>query len=244
MIHDRVLLDDPELLDGALGVLEAAIRQERLTLQLGAAMIELQDSRRRIVEAADLERVRIERDLHDGSQQRLIALRIRLGLAEELLKTDPSRGVQMIAELGGEAEAALDELRAVAHGVYPSLLTDRGLPEALHSVAARAPMPVHVHTQGVTRHPIEIESATYFSCVEALQNALKHAHGATGVWITVTQSRTWLRCEVRDDGVGFPDGDVGGRGLRNLHDRIEAVGGTIAIGGGPGARVTCTVPLT
>ncbi|RKQ93041.1 signal transduction histidine kinase [Solirubrobacter pauli] len=245
LIHDRALLDDRELLDGVLRVLVAALHRERLTSALGAATTELQDSRRRIAEAADLERVRIERDLHDGAQQRLIALRIRLGVAEDLLRTDPAVGVQAIRELGSEAEAALDELRAVAHGVYPSLLTDRGISEALRSLAAHAPVPIHVRAHGVTRHPIEIESAVYFSCVEAMQNALKHAHGATGVWITLTQSRTWLSCEIRDDGAGFTTGEADGRGLRNMRDRIEAIGGSLVIDSEPthGTRVTCTVPL-
>src|SRR5215212_11054206 len=113
-------------------------------------MGDLEDSRRRIAEAADLERARIERDLHDGAQQRLVALRIRLGLAEEIFNTDPDAGVQEVHELGFEVERALDELRALAHGVYPPPLTDRRLPDALQSVALQAPMPVHVAAVGVT----------------------------------------------------------------------------------------------
>src|SRR6476661_3092123 len=137
----------------------ATWRHERLTADLGRAMTELDESRRRIAEAADLERARIERDLHDGAQQRLIALRIRVTLAEELLKTDPGAGVRAVRELGVEAERALDELRSLAHGVYPSMLTDRGLPDALRSLAVHAPLPVRVAADGISRHPIEIESA-------------------------------------------------------------------------------------
>src|SRR6476661_3967624 len=112
----------------------ATWRHERLTADLGRAMTELDESRRRIAEAADLERARLERDLHDGAQQRLIALRIRLGLAEELLESDPVAGIKAVHELGFQAELALEELRSLAHGVYPSLLIDRGLPHALHAL--------------------------------------------------------------------------------------------------------------
>ena len=246
LIHDVALLDDPELLDGVSSMVLAAWRHERLTADLGRAMGDLEESRRRIAEAADLERARIERDLHDGAQQRLVALRIRLGLAEELLKSDPGAGVREVHELGFEAERALEELRSLAHGVYPSLLTDSGVPEALRSVAAQAPMVVHVVAVGVTRHPIEIESAVYFTCVEALQNAVKHAAGATGVWIRLGQTRDRLRFEVRDDGPGFTLADHDGRGLRNMHDRIEAIGGDLTlepITRGQGTRVIGSVPL-
>jgi signal transduction histidine kinase len=234
LVHDIALLDDQELLDGVGDMVLAGWRRERLTTDLGEAMTDLENSRRRIAEAADQERARIERDLHDGAQQRLVALRIRLGIAEELLTTDPGAGAQELHELGFEAERALEELRSLAHGVYPPLLTERGVPEALRSVAAHAPIPVHVVAPGVTRHRIEIESAVYFTCVEALQNAVKHAGGATGVWIMLAQTHTRLRFEVRDDGPGFILGDHDGRGLRNMHDRIEALGGDLTIDTQPG----------
>jgi signal transduction histidine kinase len=245
MIHDVALLDDRELLDGVSGMVAAGWRHERLKDDLGRAMSDLDDSRRRIAEAADRERVRIERDLHDGAQQRLVALRVRLGLAEELLTTDPGAGVKEVHELGFEAERALEELRSLAHGVYPSLLTDSGLLEALRSVGAQAPVPVHVVANGVTRHPIEIESAVYFTCVESLQNAVKHASGATGIWITLGQTRDSLRFEVRDDGPGFTLADHG-RGLRNMRDRIEAIGGNFTLDSEPGrgTRVVGVVPLS
>jgi signal transduction histidine kinase len=245
LVHDVALLDDQELLDGVGAVVLASRRHERLTTDLGKALSDLKDSRRRIAEAADLERERIERDLHDGAQQRLIALRIRLGLAEELMTADAGGGVQELRELGFEVERAIDELRALAHGVYPPLLTDRGVSDALRSVVALAPPGVHIVTRAVTRHPIEIESAVYFTCVEALQNALKHAAGATGVWIELDQTPSRLRFEVRDDGPGFAVGDHNGRGLRNMRDRIEAVGGDLTVDSGPGAGTSIigTVPL-
>ena len=208
-------------------------------------MRELEGSRRRIAEAADLERARIERDLHDGAQQRLIGLRIRLGLAEDLVTADPGAGLEELHELGFEVERALEELRSLAHGVYPSLLTDRGLGDALRSVVAQAPVASHVVAVGVTRHPIEIESAVYFTCAEAIQNAVKHAGGSTGVWIRLGQTPTTLRFEVRDDGPGFELSDHEGRGLRNMQDRIEALGGDLAIDSEPGRGTTVagTVPL-
>ena len=234
LIHDVALLDDQELLDGVSGMVLAAWRHERLTADLSRAMVELEDSRRGIAEATDLERARIERDLHDGAQQRLVALRIRLGITEELLETDPDAGVREVHELGFEAERALEELRSLAHDVYPPLLTDSGLVEALRSVAAQAPVPVDVAAAGVTRHPIEIESAVYFTCVEALQNAIKHAAGVTGVWIELSQSPGTLGFEVRDDGPGFTLDEHVGRGLRNMHDRIEAIGGDLTVDTEPG----------
>jgi signal transduction histidine kinase len=246
LVHDVALLDDQELLDGVSGMVLAGWRHGRLTAELGRAMSDLEESRRRIAEAADLERTRIERDLHDGAQQRLIALRIRLGMAEDRLTTDPHAGIRIVKELGTEAEAALDELRAVAHGVYPPMLTNLGLPEALQSMASEAPLPVHVLANGVTRHPVEIESATYFTCVEAVQNAVKHAHGATGVWIKLQQTADRLRLEVRDDGAGFRVTGADGHGLCNMRDRIEALGGRFAVESeaGHGTRVSGAVPLT
>src|SRR3954452_10288503 len=245
LVHDVSLLDDPELLDGLSGMVLANWRHERLTADLGQAMTELDESRRRIAEAADRGRAEIERDLHDGAQQRLIALRIRVSLAEELLKTDPGAGARAVHELGFEADRALDELRSLARGVYPPMLTDRGLPDALRSIAAQAPMPVHVAADGISRHPIEIESAVYFTCAEALQNAIKHAGSATAVWIALSQTRTSLRFEIRDDGPGFALNQHVGRGLRNMHDRIEAIGGEITVAAKPshGTRVCGSVPL-
>jgi signal transduction histidine kinase len=242
LVHDEALLDDPELLDGVGAIVLDSRRHERLAADLTRAMNDLEDSRRRIAQAADLERARIERDLHDGAQQRLIALRIRLGLAEEMLGT--GAGVQVLRELDFEAERALDELRSIAHGVYPPLLADRGLLDALQSVAAQAPIPVHVVSVDLTRLPVEVESAVYFTCVEALQNSLKHARGASGVWIKLSRRHGRLRFEVSDDGAGFIGGDDDGRGLRNMHDRIEAVGGDLSIDSTPGrgTRITGSVP--
>ena len=152
----------------------------------------LEQSRRRIAEAADVERARIERDLHDGAQQRLMMLRIRLSLAEELLRTDPAAGADAVHDLGAEAERTLDELRSLAHGVYPAILSDRGLEEALRSLAADVTVPLHLQTIGLTRQPMEIEAAVYFTCLEAVQNAIKHAPTASAVWVRINQGRDAL----------------------------------------------------
>jgi signal transduction histidine kinase len=148
-------------------------------------------------------------------------------------------------ELGDEVERTLEELRSLAHGVYPALLSDRGLGDALASVLAESPVPVHLVTEHLARYPPEIETAVYFTCLEAVQNAIKHGRGATGLWLTLNAS-SGLRFEVRDDGAGFvpPTGEHNG-GLRNMRDRIEAIGGRLAIESAPGegARVRGTVPL-
>jgi signal transduction histidine kinase len=239
LVHDAGLRSDDELLTAVASLVLGAVRHHNDSLRLASALRQLDQSRRRIAEAADRERARIERDLHDGAQQRLMALRIRLSLAEELLTVEPAAGITAVHELGEEVERTLDELRSLAHGVYPAVLNDRGLSDALRSVAAATPIPVHVYTQGLTRHSMQIETALYFTCVEALQNAIKHASGATGVWISLAQDDV-LTLEVRDDGVGFtppqePAGDNSDHaGLRNMRDRLEAVGGQLTIDAAPG----------
>jgi signal transduction histidine kinase len=243
MIHDAALRDDEELLDGVTGMVLSAWRHECLLCDLSNAMAGLEGSRRRIAEAADIERARIEHDLHDGAQQRLIALRIKLSLTETLVASDPVVGIAQIRALGTEVDEALEELRTLAGGVYPAILTDRGLEVALRSLAQRTPLPMHVAAVGVTRHPIQIESAVYFVCVEALQNAMKHATAATGVWLRLTERSGILSFDVRDDGPGFTPTDGPQRGFRNMHDRIEAIGGRLTIEATPGrgTRVTGSV---
>jgi signal transduction histidine kinase len=229
LVHDIALRDDPELLDDIAGMVLASLRHEQLMGNLTAAMSDLEESRRRIVEAADVERARIERDLHDGAQAQLVALRVRADLAEELLKTDPAAGIEEIHKLGRYADRALADLRALARGVYPVLLSDLGLVDALRSMAREAVLPVRVNAHGVTRHPIEIESAVYFTCVEATQNAIKHAAGANGVSIALDEAAGLLRFSVQDDGPGLGLDAGDGRGLHNMHDRIAAVGGRLCI---------------
>jgi signal transduction histidine kinase len=245
LLHDVALCDEQELLDGAAAIVLAGWRHKRLAADLAQAMEDLEQSRRRIAEAAVHERARIERDLHDGAQQRLVALRINVALAAERFEADPEAGVAEIRELGFEVDRALEELRSIAHGVYPAVLADLGLAAALRSLGRHGALPIHVADGGLERHAVDVESAVYFTCVEALQNAMKHAEGATGVWIRLRQSRDTLDFEVLDDGRGMPPHAEPGQGLRNMRDRIEALGGRLTVDTRPGrgARVVGSVPL-
>ena len=202
LAHDPGLSRDREMLDALTALVEAWLEHDRLIVGLAASRSELGESRERIARAADLERSRIERDLHDGAQQRLILLRIKLSLLEELMRSDPSAVAAAVHALGEEVELTLDELRALAHGVYPSILSDRGLEDALRSVAITLPVPVHLLTHHVQRYSAEVETAVYFACAEAIQNAIKHATGTTALWITLREN-TGLEFEVRDEGPGF-----------------------------------------
>ena len=244
LVHDVALGDDEELIVGVSGLVLAGWRHQRVLLNLTRAMAELEASRHRIAESADRERARIERDLHDGAQQRLIGLRLKLSLAEETLHSDPAAGAAAVHALGLEADRALADLRALARGVYPPALQDLGLKAALQALARESTIPVHLSTSGLTRQPTEIETAVYFVCVEAIQNAMKHAPTATGVWISLRQDHN-LDLEVRDDGPGFPPNANPHGGLRNMRDRIDAIAGQLKIDASPGngTRILGRVPL-
>jgi signal transduction histidine kinase len=221
------------------------LENARLEQELRATIRELCSSRARLVSAADAERRRIERDLHDGAQQRLVSLRVKLGLAEELLATDPGALRTLIQEIAGDAEAALDELHDLVHGIYPSLLVDRGLAPALKALAADAPVRVRLQANGIHRHPDELESAVYFCCAEAVQNAVKHCGRDVQVTILLGEEPGWLGFEVRDDGPGIAMHPSAPRsGLVNMRDRMGAVGGTLEIVSGPegGTAVSGAVP--
>jgi signal transduction histidine kinase len=228
---DRTLANRPELLDVATGLIAVAVEQRRLEGEAEAATREAQDSRARLAESADAERRRIERDLHDGAQQRLVAMRIELGLVEDLLHTDPDSAAARIRELEASAEEALEELRSLAHGVRPPLLNDRGLPDAVRAALARSALPATLHAEGVGRYPPAIESAVYFSVLEALQNVTKHARGARHVTVHLRNDTGGeLRFEVRDDGRGADrEALERGEGIMNMRDRIAAVDGTLGV---------------
>jgi signal transduction histidine kinase len=205
----------------------------------------LRASQARILGAADDERRRIERDLHDGGQQRLVALRIRLELAEEVMGQDPVQARSLLHRLGREVDTAIDELRSLAAGVYPSLLAARGLSDAIRSAALQSPIPARVAVDGNDRYPEEIETAAYFCCIEALQNVAKHALDASSVSVSLRRNGD-LRFEVRDDGAGFEVEDADrGQGLMNMRDRMAAVGGKLEIRSSPGAgtEVVGTIPV-
>jgi signal transduction histidine kinase len=229
--HDAALRASPRVLDAGLGLVGIVLENQRLTAEAETATLEVGRSRARIAASAERERRRIERDLHDGAQQRLVAIRIELELAEELVQRDPAAGVARLRELEDEVDEALEELRSLAHGVYPPLLADRGLAEALETVAARSAIAVEVEASAIGRYVPEVESAVYFCVLEALQNVLKHAVGARRVAVRLDgANRTELRFSVRDDGEGAgPGGIRAGDGITNMRDRLAAVGGEVAV---------------
>jgi signal transduction histidine kinase len=233
--HDVSLARDPALVEAATSYALAALENERLVGELQASLDELSRSRSRLVAVADAERRRIERDLHDGAQQRLVALRARLELVAERLEAESPTSAEAVRALGGEVEGTIDEVRSFARGIYPSLLIQRGLAEALRAAGRSAPLPAVVDTDGIGRYPPEIEATVYFACMEALQNAAKHARGASGLVVSVTRN-PHLRFEVRDDGEGFdPTAVSAGNGLTNMRDRLAAVGGALHVESAPGA---------
>jgi len=245
LIHDAALEDETRFVRAAGALALSSLENQRLAAKVDASLIELRESRARIQAAADTERQRIERDLHDGAQQRLVALRIRLGLAADAMREDPARGRQIVRELGDEAEAALEEVRSLAQGVYPSLLADEGLAEALKALGRRSTPAARVAADGVGRFPPEIESAVYFCCLEALQNVAKHAAGTRSVAIALHADGA-LTFEVRDDGSGFDRAAIRpGFGFTSMHDRIAAVGGRLTIHSAPGGGTTVagSIPL-
>ena len=248
-VHDEALREDPAFVQTAAALALGGLESQRLAAEVDASLQELRESRVRIQAAADDERRRIERDLHDGAQQRLVALRIRLGLAAEMMQSDPLRATAMVREFGGEVEAAIDDVRSLAQGVYPSLLADMGLEHALASAARRSPSAATttIACEDVRRYPADVESAVYFSCLEAMQNAAKHAAGADSVSISVRDGDGVLRFEVRDSGPGFDRGSLRrGSGLTNMEDRIVAVGGQLTITSRPGegTRVGGAIPVS
>lgn len=203
--------------------------------------VELQESRARIVATADHERRKIERNLHDGAQQHLVALAVKLRLIQRLAEADPAGALAMLDEARDDALATIDELRALAHGIYPPVLVDRGLPGALAAAADRATLPTSVDVRTEHRYPEEIEAAVYFCCLEALQNAAKHAGDGASAEIVVEQDGDELRFTVADDGRGFDvDAHRHGHGFVNMADRLGALGGTAQVASIPGEGTTVT----
>jgi signal transduction histidine kinase len=245
LIHDAVLDHAPIVSEVARGFALMALENQRLETQLRSSLRELRASRSRILSAADHERRRIERDLHDGAQQRLVGLGIQLGLAGELVEADPVKAARTLRQLARDVDDAVDEVRTLAAGLVPPLLVERGLVDALREAALASPLPATVSAPDVGRYRSEIESAVYFCCLEALQNAAKHASGARSVAVTLWEDDE-LHFEVRDDGPGMPDQPQhDGLGLTNMRDRIGAVGGRVTIESrrGEGACVAGVAPV-
>ena len=179
---------------------------------------ELRASRVRIVAAGDAERRKLERNLHDGAQQHLVALAVKLRLAKDAVTDDPADAESMIDEIRGDLQDAIAELRALAHGIFPPLLMSGGLGEALPAAAARAALPTEHRDHGVSRHSEEVEAAVYFCCMEALQNAGKHAGANASALVKVWESDHGLHWEVTDDGPGFdPASNAGSRPRLRQH---------------------------
>jgi signal transduction histidine kinase len=210
------------------------------------SLTEMRARQARQFAAADAERRRIERALHDGVQQDLIAVAVRVQLARRLAATDLPAAMAVLDEVEGEVREALDRARALADGIYPSLLEAAGLAEALRSAASAVGVPAKVEATGLARHPADIEAAAYFCCRSALENVAAHAGSGARATIHLREEPDALRLEVVDDGTGFdPRVCPLGSGLTDARDRIEALGGVLAIESEPGrgTRIAATVPL-
>jgi signal transduction histidine kinase len=213
------------------------------TVDLRERVEGLRDASARILAAADDERRRIERDLHDGAQQRLVALNVLLGVVESKLEKDPSAAAPLVARARQEATEAVKELRELARGIHPALLADRGLTAALEALAARAPFPVTITGVPEARLPAAVEATAYFITAEALTNVSKYAQ-ATKASVDLTEDRGRLRVTISDDGVGGADPKLG-TGLRGLYDRVSALDGRFMVSSpvGGGTAVIAELPL-
>ena len=241
LLHDPALAEEPEVLEAAGSALLLALENASLEAQLQASETELEASRERAARAAYQERERIEHDLHDGAQQQLIALRIRLVLLEERAADDPMAVVPELARAGRDIEHALDQIRRLAHGIYPSELRDIGLGPALRSAARALPAHIAVHDATRRRFPAHVETAVYFCCLEALQNAMKHGGAGARIDVHVGQAGDGdLTFEVTDDGRGFEPDRVrrGSYGLTGMRDRLSAVNGRLTVRSARGAGTT------
>jgi signal transduction histidine kinase len=213
------------------------LRNVRLTSELLARLEELRASRQRLVVAQDEERRRLERNLHDGAQQHLVALKVKLNLATRRAQEDAELR-EALTSLQTDADDAIEALRDLARGIYPPLLADQGLVVALDAQARKSPLDVELRGDGISRYPQDVEAAVYFCTLEALQNAAKYAE-ARHVTVELADGEGALRCSISDDGKGFdPATTARGAGLQNMSDRIEALGGTFQVTSAPGAGTT------
>ncbi|MCW2954160.1 MAG: integral rane sensor signal transduction histidine kinase [Conexibacter sp.] len=246
IVHAETLEEAPGLVRAAGESALLALENAGLEARLRASAKELRESRARIVAAGSAERRRIERDLHDGAQNRLVGVRVKLGLAaDRAAALDAEELHHTLEQLGGEVQEALDSVRTIAHGLYPPLLASHGLGEALAAEAERATGSVRVVAGAVGRSAADVEAAVYFVCLEAIQNASKHGGPAAAVTVRLRRDGARLAFSVADDGAGFDRRAVPpGAGLTNARDRIAAVGGEADVGSAPGRGTTVsgTVP--
>jgi signal transduction histidine kinase len=244
IVHDPALEEDPGLVSAVSAALRLTVENEHLTAEVERQLVEVRASRARIVEAGDAERKRVERDLHDGAQQRLVSLMLALRLARVRLGTDPQPLVlEALDQASGDARAALAELRALARGMHPAILTDAGLLAAVQALADRSAVPVLVEPGMEERFARPIEGAAYFVVSEAIANLNKHAN-ATSATVRIARDDTELRVEIADDGIGTAD-PRGGSGLTGLADRLAAISGSLDLDSpaGGGTRLTAHIPL-
>jgi signal transduction histidine kinase len=241
LVHDISLRDEPELLDAVVAAAGFALENDRLQAELRARLEELKGSRARIIEAAQAERQRLERDLHDGAQQRLVALSLELGLLEERFEGE-SEAKTALDQTRREVAESLRELRELARGIHPAVVTGHGLAAALKTLAARAPLPVRLTVDLHGRLPERQEVAAYYVVSESLTNVAKYARASSAA-VEVRHTDGRLRVDIVDDGIGGAD-TRGGSGLRGLADRVEALGGRLRVWSpaGRGTRVEAEIP--
>ena len=243
IVHDATLNEDHGYVDAVGAAALLSIQNERLDAELRAKVEELRDSRRRMLRIGLEERRRLERDLHDGAQQRLVSMALNLRLARARLRRDPDAADRLLAGAGEELDAALEELRELARGIHPALLSDRGLPTALETLVHRAPVPVKLRSDAGDRLPEAVELAAYFVVSEALTNVVKYAH-ASEATVDLGREDGRLVVEVADDGIGGADPSRG-TGLRGLADRLAVLEGRLEVDSAPGrgtivrARIPC-----
>lgn len=241
LIHDPALSENSELVHSVCAAAALTLENARLQAELRARLAELQASRARLVEATGSERRRIERDLHDGTQQRLVSIAMSLGLAESKLAADRPAVEPVLREAREALAVALDELRELTQGIRPAILVERGLAAALDDLSRRAGLPVRLSVGVSGRLPEQVESTAYFVASEALTNAAKHSH-ASGVRLAAYKHEATLVLEVTDDGIGGAVA-AGGSGLRGLADRVEALGGRLTVSSPPGRGTTLRAEL-
>jgi signal transduction histidine kinase len=237
--------NDEKLVEDLASQAGLVLRNVRLAEDLRARLDDLKAAQKRIVAAQDETRRRLERNIHDGAQQQLVALAVKARLARGLTEKDPAKAAEMLVQLEADTSGALENLRDLARGIYPPLLADQGLGPALQAQARKATVPVEVRADGLRRYAQEVEAAAYFSVLEALQNVVKHANTA-GAIVTLRHEADRLTFEVVDDGVGFDPQENGlGTGLQGIADRLGALDGTLEVRSarGEGTTVSGRIPV-
>ena len=241
LIHASALDDDPELVESVGAAATLALENERLEAELRANVVELRASRARLVEAGDAERRRVERDLHDGAQQHLVALALTLRMARDAVETKPAQAGELLDEAAQQLETATAELRELARGIHPAVLSDRGLAPALEALAGRSGVPVEMTSDLSKRLPAPIEAAAYFVVAEALTNTARYAK-ANKAKVQVERENGSVCVSVTDDGIGGADATKGS-GLRGLSDRLAALDGTLDVKSSKGGTtITAVIP--